>query len=272
MTHFKRPVAAAVSALLAGVCFSSVALAAPSIELSHAPRASQSLDAASGKVHVFVRLDEESVASFNLREMARTGTMPDGAAQRAQAARVDAAKAGIRAALSGLGADEFMDLRVGDAGIGVTVDARYLPALRSLPGVKQVAKVEVVKPNNANSVPWIGAPEVWETFGFTGKGVSIGIIDTGLDYHHTNFGGDEDYASNPDSTVIEPGTFPTMKVVGGFDFAGICDIGAFENGAPCDGVFNVPDPDPIDFNGHGSHVGGTAAGLGNETIGPGVAF
>ena len=160
MTHFKRPVAAAVSALLAGVCFSSVALAAPGIERSHAPRASQSLDAASGKVHVFVRLDEESVASFNLREMARTGTMPDGAAQRAQAARVDAAKAGIRAALSGLGADEFMDLRVGDAGVGVTVDARYLPALRSLPGVKQVAKVEMVKPNNANSVPWIGAPGV----------------------------------------------------------------------------------------------------------------
>ncbi len=275
MTHFKRPVAAAVSALLAGVCFSSVALAAPSIDRSHAPRVGQSLDAAAGPVHVFVRLEEQSVASFSLKEMARSGTMPDSAAQRAQAARVDAAKAGIRASLSGLGAEEFMDLRVGDAGIGVTVDARYLSALRSLPGVREVAKVELVKPSNANSVPWINAPEVWETYGFTGKGVSVGIIDTGIDYHHTDFGGDEDYASNPDPSVIEPGTFPTMKVVGGYDFAGICDVGTAGNPA-CGGVFNVEDPDPLDFGlgsvTHGSHVAGTAGGIGNDDIGPGVAF
>src|SRR6185369_10584904 len=53
--------------------------------------------------------------------------------------------------------------------------------------------------------------------------------------------------------IIEPGTFPTAKVVGGKDFAGDAYTGT---NTP------VPDPDPLDCNGHGSHVAGTAAGLG----------
>ena len=47
--------------------------------------------------------------------------------------------------------------------------------------------------------------------------------------------------------------FPTAKVVGGTDFAGDAYTGA---NVP------VPDPDPLDCFGHGSHVAGTATGLG----------
>src|SRR5688572_3612022 len=42
-------------------------------------------------------------------------------------------------------------------------------------------------------------------------GVKVGIIDSGIDDHHANFGGSgvtADHADD-DPTVIEPGTFPT---------------------------------------------------------------
>ena len=59
--------------------------------------------------------------------------------------------------------------------------------------------------------------------------------------------------------MIEPGTFPTAKVIGGFDF-----VGDDYNADSDDAARTVPhpDPDPLDCYGHGSHVGGTAAGFG----------
>jgi len=73
-----------------------------------------------------------------------------------------------------------------------------------------------------NSVPLIGAPEVWDDLGYDGEGVTIAVIDTGIDYTHAVFGGSgdpDDYADN-DPDVIETGTFSTTKVVAGWDFAG----------------------------------------------------
>ncbi|HYH84774.1 MAG TPA: post-COAP-1 domain-containing protein [Pyrinomonadaceae bacterium] len=84
--------------------------------------------------------------------------------------------------------------------------------------------------------------------------LKIGIIDTGIDYTHADFGGpgtSAAYTSN-NRAIIEPGTFPTAKVVGGMDFAGDAYTGA---NAP------IPDPDPLDCTNHGTHVAGSAAGL-----------
>ncbi|MHC1766241.1 MAG: hypothetical protein AB9869_18400 [Verrucomicrobiia bacterium] len=42
----------------------------------------------------------------------------------------------------------------------------------------------------STSVPFIGAPAVWSSaLGADGRGVRIGIIDSGIDYTHANFGG-----------------------------------------------------------------------------------
>jgi cysteine-rich repeat protein len=76
------------------------------------------------------------------------------------------------------------------------------------------------------SGPLIGAPQVWSEYGFTGEGTVIAIIDTGVDYTHTDLGG-----------CLGPG----CKVLGGFDF--------YNN-----------DADPMDDNGHGTHCAGIAAG------------
>ena len=152
-------------------------------------------------------------------------------------------------------------------GILARVPARSLQEIRSLPGVKKVHPAPVHTPSLSNSVPLINVDDVWNlATPYTGKGITIAVIDTGVDYTHAAFGGPGTAAAyeNNDPDVIEPGSFPTAKVIGGYDFAGTAYTG--ENPP-------VPDPDPLDENGHGTHVASTAAGLSVEEnqIGSGVA-
>ncbi len=107
-------------------------------------------------------------------------------------------------------------------GIKVRLPSRKIAALATQPGVKAIHPVATYTVDNRRSVPFIGAPAVWQDFGDTGSGQTIAVIDTGIDYTHANFGGagtEAAYDDN-DSTVIEPGIFPTAKVIDGWDFVG----------------------------------------------------
>jgi subtilisin family serine protease len=184
-----------------------------------------------------------------------------GAAQsaaRAQQARIKGAQQRVLARLASFGRSARVLYSVQSAynGIAARVDASVVPQLRSNPDVKGVYALPVHTIENSSSLPFIKAASAWAaTSGNSGDGVRIAVIDTGVDYLHANFGGPGTaaaYSAN-NRNIIEPGSFPTAKVVGGLDFAGDAYTGA---NAP------VPDPDPLDCNGHGSHVAGTATGLG----------
>ena len=228
-------------------------------------------------VQVFVRLSTPSVAELNATAMKTTGALASDAAQAAQVTAINAEQANMRSVLASHGATLLSSLRVGANGLRVSVPASEIANLRALPGVRSVGRVVRYRPTNITSVPAIGAPQVWQKYNAKGKGVSIAIIDTGIDYTHANFGGPGTpaaYAAVDPNTLTGSG-FPTAKVIGGYDFAGAdynADIPAHST--------PVRDPNPLDGNvyppgdtsGHGSHVAGTAAGIGVPgSIGPGVA-
>ncbi len=179
-------------------------------------------------------------------------------AARAQMARIKGAQQRVLAHLGNFGqrAKLLYTVQTAYNGIAARVDASVVPEMRADADVKGVYPLPVHYVENSSSAPFIKAASAWSaTSGNAGDGVKIAIIDTGTDYLHANFGGPGTaaaYAAN-NRAIIEPGTFPTAKVVGGFDFAGDAYTGA---NVP------VPDPDPLDCFGHGSHVAGTATGLG----------
>ena len=122
------------------------------------------------------------------------------------------------------------------------------PVLASKPP-KEPAQKEDGKPNLNVSGELTGVTEARNKLGLTGKGVKIGIIDTGIDIDHPAFGG---------SGVPGSAAFPTSKVVTGYDF-----VGDEYNGSPSSDKYNpVPKPDPLpnDCNNHGTHVASIAAG------------
>ncbi|MFC9326413.1 S8 family serine peptidase [Kitasatospora sp. NPDC057015] len=165
------------------------------------------------------------------------------------------------------------------AGLAVTAPAERLPALRALPGVRAVHPIARKSRVNAHSVPLTGAPTVWAgapggsadaehpdtEHPDTGQGVRIGIIDSGIDYTHADFGGPGTEAAFRAVDGAKPapaGLFPNAKVTGGKDLVG--DDYDPDPASPTFQPLPRPDGNPIDCarNGHGTHVAGTAAGLG----------
>jgi minor extracellular serine protease Vpr len=148
-------------------------------------------------------------------------------------------------------------------GVAVVVARGDVKELRALPGVKAVYPVRdipapVVKladapaPALGTSVGMIGADVARSELGLTGAGVRVGIIDSGIDYHHPSLGG-----------CFGPG----CRVAFGWDLVG----DAFTNTG---GSLPVPDADPdTACSGHGSHVAGIVGASGAITgVAPGVTF
>jgi uncharacterized repeat protein (TIGR01451 family) len=229
--------------------------------------------AQSGRVQVLIELQQPPAARVYAQVMAAS-KLPKA---QAKDAAVAAAKKQIEtnkqlqqtlaATLTGprFRAKEVYRVQKAYNGVSVYMDSSQIDAVRALPGVKAVHIVEPEYLTTSTSVPFIGAPQVWaNTLGLPaaadGTGIKIGIIDTGIDYQHPNFGGTgalSDYQAN-NRTSNADGFFPTAKVVGGTDFCGDAYTGS---NAP------VPDPDPMDCLGHGTHVAGIAAGVGVKSDG-----
>jgi len=98
----------------------------------------------------------------------------------------------------------------------------------------------------------IGAPEAWAA-GHTGQGVTVAVIDTGVDLDHP------DLVSN---LFVNPGEIPGNGVdddANGF----VDDVHGYD--------FADRDANPDDESGHGTHVGGTIAATRNGYGATGVA-
>lgn len=260
--------ATATSCLIALFLSTGLLSGAPQLqELTLAPTAPQ-------RIPVLIELHEDPAALTFARviEDASVVTLAvqQGAAAEAQlqVQRVVSQQQQAAAAIAsrGIPVAEIYRVQKSMNAIAAEVDGARIAALRQVPGVKAVHILDLEYPMNSSAVPFTATPPVWgNTIGLpagaTGTGVRIAIIDTGVDYLHATFGGSgllADYSAN-NRTTAPDAYYPNAKVVGGTDFAGDTYNGTLGSIAA--------DPDPMDCHGHGSHVAGTAAGLGVNSDG-----
>ncbi|UBV42294.1 S8 family serine peptidase [Deinococcus taeanensis] len=133
-----------------------------------------------------------------------------------------------------------------------------------MPGVLGVYPVQEVKapivernltaaltPEMYSANKMTGADIAQNELGLTGKGVKVGVIDTGVDLEHPAFAG---------------------RVVAQYDFVG----DAYDAGGEGDALKPHPDPIADDCGGHGSHVAGIVGGndpsKGFKGVAPDVSF
>ncbi len=150
-------------------------------------------------------------------------------------------------------------------GVAVNVDQAGLEALAARPDVVKITPLVTKTIDNSSAAQLTNVLKTWQNLGVTGKGVKVGIIDTGIDYTHADFGGPGTTAAYDAAHAKETLPFtPTAKVVGGYDF-----VGDSYNAATGAGYQPIPhpDPNPLDCEGHGSHVAGTVAGYGENADG-----
>jgi minor extracellular serine protease Vpr len=150
-------------------------------------------------------------------------------------------------------------------GFSVEATPAEAAALSRLDGVVQVVPVFAERlpiapkesaPEDASSLAMIGADIVQSELGYTGSGIKVAVMDTGVDYDHPDLGG----------------CFGTgCRVRWGYDF-----VGDDYNADPASPNYNpvpTPDEDPDDCNGHGTHVAGIIGANGQITgVAPGVLF
>lgn len=238
----------------------------------------------STKHTVLIELDTPSVGEYTLNYAQKNGRLPSVTQQREHAKAISQEQKKIKRTIERVAeVVHISDMRMGVNGLKIMTDAESLDAINNVSGVKGIRPVTR---HGKNGVPLDTAfSEKLETYiptdeaadldsseselkhqnrivdltEYSGEGIKIAIIDDGIDYTHVSLGGSGRVADfeNNDPSIIEPGTFPTEKVIGGIDLAGVkYDSNIDEFSVP------EPDPDPLSTYGHGTWVASIAAGTG----------
>ena len=228
---------------------------------------SPSLDGATGERAVFVRFKGQG---------AYAQTQPDAVRSRAQApvnaqAQVRAIRASVQqqgaSAAKESGAQVLYTTHNTMRGVALYGNVEQIRALANRSDVERISIIEDMAPQNSGTLidtdtlsVWAKSPQNPASTGYTGKGVKIVVLDTGIDYTHADLGGpgtQEAYEKAKASDTIPEGTYDSKKFLGGYDL-----VGDDYNSAKKETSTPHPDANPLDCGGHGSHVAGTAAGYG----------
>jgi len=256
-------------------------------------RIDRRLHGARGSVDVWVSLEQNSVAAERaaLAESSGMATAQGGELAKAMGAvrkaaadhrqRIGESQAALASNIASVGGRELARVQVAHNAIAVRIDASQLTQLAAISGVARVRPVLNYEMTLSETVPYVGGTAV-QASGRDGTGVTVAVLDSGIDYTHRNFGGPGTaaayaaaYGANPadPKNTTRDGLFPTAKVIDGFDF-----VGEVWPNCPTDADCRSEDPDPIDApstpptdGGHGTHVADIIAGRSADGTHKGMA-
>ena len=150
--------------------------------------------------------------------------------------------------------------------VSVNVPFGKLSEIAGLEGVKTVFLMPVYEKcetvNTATAADMIGVPSIWEDLGYTGTGMKIAIVDTGLDLDHPSFAADPQLNENSLTLADIEAVFDKLNVADLYPAASAEDL---YRSAKVPFAFNYVDEslkathDYDDQGDHGSHVAGIAA-------------
>ncbi|MEJ7669951.1 MAG: S8 family serine peptidase [Casimicrobiaceae bacterium] len=222
-----------------------------------------------GDVQIIVRLTDPPLAVVLGPHAKRVGARLSEDQQRAYVQQLHAKQDALMAQIRALGGVELARFSKAHNAIAVQVNAQRVVEISRLSGVAKIRPVINYELGLSETVPYIGATQL-QIAGIDGTGVRVAVLDSGIDYTHRNLGGEGTLAAYSAAYGAAPaapenksrdGLFPTAKVVDGFDFVGeVWPFGPLQ-----------PDPDPIDFQGHGTHVADIIAGQSLDGEHKGVA-
>jgi subtilisin family serine protease len=277
-------VLAAITAAATALSTSSAANAADPTPAPKAPVSTKHIDVSAGsKLHgldrsargtqtVFVQLSGTGAA--DLAPKATTASAKD----KVKARRSAVTRQGNAVLTTARGEDsrasKLFTISNSVPGVALRTDQAGIEAVAERNDVVKVSKIEPKQLTNANTAALTRAYDTWKFNGNTGKGVRIGVIDTGIDYTHKDFGGPGtpaayDAARAASDSPTWRDSLPALgkaKIAGGYDFVGDAYYpnATLPNGSPNPDYEPAakPDSNPLDCNDHGTHVSGTAAGYG----------
>lgn len=184
-----------------------------------------------GDVTIIVTVPAQSASSF----AASRGMRVDELSAEQASPAISAARAAQdtvlnRLSMAGVKVRDLQSFVITFNGFAATVRRSDVGTIATIAGKENISIARLYEVDLASSKTIIGSGPtgVWSDPGVGGTGMYVGVIDTGVDYRHPDFGG------TPAST------FPTVKIPAGYDFG--------DN-----------DADVMDTNGHGTHVSGIVA-------------
>ena len=245
------------------------AIAASPVALASGPHG-VAASSAKGIVQLGIKLQDPPLVVAVGANAKQNGIAMSDAQQRAYLASIKQKQDAVMAQVKAMGGTELGRVSKGHNALIVSIDASHIADIHGIDGVIAVRPVpdhvlSDATPTLALTNAYIGATAV-QNNGYTGAGVRVAMLDTGIDYTHYNLGGSGNVADYTAAAAVAAGTpppalFPTSKVIGGYDFTGE----VWPNGPL------APDPNPLDLNGHGSHTADILGGASLDGLHKGAA-
>lgn len=255
------------------ICFIALALASEDTGSLFQPDPSQQVTAYAPdeRVRIVIELEDAPLLdSHKVSQYASVTDFLDSNAAQSTERKLERARKAVKSQLATKLDDVEVRYEYTTVFNGLSVEADYadLETIQDLPGVKDayVSQVyQLIEPVNetklADSVPAIGGDIVKNT-GYTGKGMVVAILDTGLDTSHEAFQRDVNGAKYNKDDI-------QAKILNNKLHAGEISVDSVYKSSkiPFAYDYSEPDTDVAGGNSHGTHVAGIVGADGGKVTG-----